>query len=141
MHIIDRMLFLIRGAEKGMIITMDEKEFKTIEGRCIISEEVIASIAGTAAMEVAGVAGLASRPNDFRGIVSAGTGKKAVKVLNTESETALDIYLDLKQGARIQDVATNVQKSVKAAVQSMTGKPVTRVNVHVSGLVLEEKNA
>ena len=45
---------------------MDAKEFKTAEGSCIISEEVIASIACTAASEVAGVAGMASRPADLR---------------------------------------------------------------------------
>ena len=35
---------------------MDEKAFKKAEGSCIISEEVIATIACTAAVEVPGVA-------------------------------------------------------------------------------------
>ena len=53
----------------------------------------------------------------------------------------LDVYLNLKQGARIQETASQVQHDVKVAVQAMTGKPVTRVNVHVAGMALEEKNA
>ena len=44
-------------------------------------------------------------------------------------------------GARIPDVAGEVQHQVKVAVQSMTGKPVTKVNVHVAGIVLEEEAA
>lgn len=63
------------------------------------------------------------------------------RVLNNDSETVLDVYINLKQGARIPDVAGEVQRSVKVAVQSMTGKPVTKVNVHVVGLSLEDDKA
>ncbi len=119
---------------------MDVSEFKPAEGSCIISEDVIASIAGTAACEVAGVAGMAKRTTDLRGIVSVGA-PKAVRVINNEHETVLDVYVNLKQGAKIQETASAIQQSVKAAVQSMTGKPVTRINVHVEGMVLDEANA
>ena len=37
---------------------MSDKGYKSSEGSCIISEEVIATIASTAAMEVPGVAGI-----------------------------------------------------------------------------------
>lgn len=64
-----------------------------------------------------------------------------IKVINNESETVVDVYVNLKVGARIPDVAGEVQHQVKVAVQSMTGKPVTKVNVHVAGIVLEEEAA
>ncbi len=117
---------------------MDANEFKAGEGSCIISEDVIASIAATAAAEVPGVAGMANRPADLRGIMSAAS-PKSVKVVNSENETVLDVYINLRQGARIQEVATQVQHGVKVAVQSMTGKPVTRVNVHVAGMVADDR--
>ena len=117
---------------------MDANEFKTVSGSCIISEEVIASIAGTAALETEGVAALAGRANDIRSIIGQPTAARAVRVLNTENDTVLDVYVTLKQGARIQDTALALQQNVKLAVQSMTGKPVTRINVHVEGMV-EEK--
>lgn len=119
---------------------MDINEFKPAEGSCIISEDVIASIACTAASEIPGVAGMAKRPTDLRGIVSTAV-PKAVKVTNNEHETVLDVYVNLKQGAKIQETAAKIQQSVKSAVQSMTGKPVTRINVHVEGMVLEETTA
>ena len=97
-------------------------------------------IANTAAMEVPGVAGMAQRPADIRGIMATGA-TKSVKVINNESETVVDVYVNLKVGARIPDVAGEVQHQVKVAVQSMTGKPVTKVNVHVAGIVLEEEAA
>lgn len=120
---------------------MEAKEFKTSEGSCIISGDVIASIAATAAAEVPGVAALAGRPADLRGIVTNTPANKSVRVMNTENETVLDVYVDLLEGAKIQDVASQIQQSVKVAVQSMTGKPVTRVNVHVQGMVSAEDKA
>lgn len=119
---------------------MDDKGYKPSEGSCIISEDVIATIASTAALEVPGVAGMAPRPVDIRGIMGTGAAK-SVKVVNNENETVLDVYINLRVGTRIPDVAGEVQHQVKVAVQSMTGKPVTKVNVHVAGIVLEEEKA
>lgn len=62
-------------------------------------------------------------------------------MINNENETIVDVYLNLRLGARIPDVAGEVQHSVKVAVQSMTGKPVTKVNIHVAGIVLDEDKA
>ena len=118
---------------------MDANEFKTAEGSCIISEDVIASIACTAAAEVPGVAGMANRPADIRGMISPNAASRSVRVVNTENDTVLDVYVNLKQGAPIQETATKVQQSVKTAVQSMTSRPVTRINVHVESMVLEDK--
>ena len=119
---------------------MDDKGYKPSEGSCIISEDVIATIASTAALEVPGVAGMAPRRVDIRGIMGAGAAK-SVKVINNESETVLDVYINLRVGTRIPDVAGEVQHQVKVAVQSMTGKPVTKVNIHVAGIVLDEEKA
>ncbi len=120
---------------------MDVNEFKPSEGSCIISEDVIAAIACAAAGEVSGVAGMAKRPADLRGLVANSAAPKSVKVVNNEHETVLDVFVTLKQGAKIQETAAAIQQSVKSAVQSMTGKPVTRINVHIEGMVLEETNA
>ena len=113
---------------------MDANEFKTAEGSCIISEDVISSIACTAALETPGVAAMANRPADIRGIVSSNPAARSVRVLNTENDTVLDVYVLLKQGVKIQETAAALQKNVKLAVQSMTGTPVSKVNVHVVDL-------
>ena len=120
---------------------MDAREFKSAEGSCIISEDVVASIVATAALETEGVAGLAGRAADIRGIISRNDAARAVRVLNTENDTILDVYVTLKAGARIQETAVALQQNVKTAVQSMTGKPVTHINVHIEGVAADEKNA
>ena len=120
---------------------MDAKEFKSAEGSCIIAEDVVASIVATAAIETEGVAALAGKAADIRGIISRNDAARAVRVINTENDTILDVYVTLKAGARIQETAMALQQNVKTAVQSMTGKPVTRINVHVDGIVADENKA
>ena len=119
---------------------MDAREFKSAEGSCIISEDVVASIVATAALETEGVAGLSGRAADLRGIISRNDATRAVRVNNTENDTILDVYITLKAGARIQETAVALQQNIKMAVQSMTGRPVTHINVHVDG-VADDKNA
>jgi uncharacterized alkaline shock family protein YloU len=120
---------------------MDAREFKSAEGSCIISEDVVASIVATAALETEGVAGLSGRATDIRGIISRNDAARAVRVINTENDTILDVYVTLKAGARIQETAMALQQNIKTAVQSMTGKPVTRINIHVDGIVADENKA
>ena len=120
---------------------MDAREFKSAEGSCIISEDVVASIVATAALETEGVAGLSGHATDIRGIISRNDATRAVRVMNTENDTILDVYVTLKAGARIQETAAALQQNVKTAVQSMTGKPVTRINVHIDGVVAVEEKA
>lgn len=117
---------------------MDNKP-KT-SGSCIISDEVIATIAGAAAREVPGVAGLANRPADIKGLVTS-AAQRSVVVNSRESTVSLEVYVTIHSDGKIQEIATAIQQNVKAAVQAMTGKPVTRVNVNIAGIVLEDKAA
>ena len=107
------------------------------KGSCIISKDVIATIACSAALEVDGVSSMAQRPTNLREIMSS-SAEKSVKVTLDGDATALDVYVNLFSGRRIPDVCTQVQQNVKTEVQSMTGKPITRVNVHVVGVAFEE---
>ncbi len=110
------------------------------KGSCVISDEVIATIAGAAAREVPGVTGLANRPANIKGLVTS-TAQRSVVVNSRESTMSLDVYVTICSDGKIQEIATAVQRDVKSAVQAMTGKPVTRVNVNIAGVVFEEKAA
>ena len=53
----------------------------------------------------------------------------------------MDISVNLKYGANIPEVAETLQKAVKDAVQNMTGITVSKVNVHVAGIVFPQSPA
>ena len=115
---------------------MSEQTYKSTDGSCIISEEVIATIACNAALEVDGVAEMGQRPINIRGVM-ASASSRAVAVVSNANETVLDVYIRPKMDAHIPTMAEAVQTAVKNAVQSMTGSPVTKVNIHVARAVAE----
>lgn len=116
---------------------MSEPEKKEAGGELIISEDVIASIAVNAARDVEGVSGLASRPNDFAKLFKGDRSQKSVRVWNGDNDVKIQMYVAIKNTANIPTVASAVQRSVKNAVQGMTGKVVTKVNVNIAGVDFE----
>ena len=117
---------------------MSDMKDTNASGNTVISEEVIATIASSAALEVEGVASMAQKPADLKGLVSS-AAERSVKVITVNDENILDLYVNLKSSAKIPDVSLAVQKNVKSEVQAMTGKPVTKINVHVAGIVFDEE--
>ena len=52
---------------------------------------------------------------------------------------AVDLYIIVKYGVRIPDVALAVQENVKQAIETMTGLTVVEVNIHVQGVGVPEE--
>lgn len=114
----------------------DNKEAKEIEENGIkISDEVVATIAGKAASEVEGVYSMAG---GFAGGISEVFGKKnytkGIKVDNTEKGLKIDVNIIVEYGARIPDVAYEIQNRVKKAIENMTGLKIDEINVHIQGV-------
>lgn len=110
------------------------------DGSLKISEDVIATIAGTAAADVKGIAGLSLRPfSDIKGIVRHKPTGHAIRMEMHDGEAVLDISVNLYLGAHIPEVAAELQTRVKDAVQTMTGISVAKVHVHVAGVVLTDE--
>lgn len=100
-----------------------------------VADDVIASIAGIAAAEVAGVAGLGGGLGLGLGeVLGKRPAARGVRVEVGTREAAVDVYLHVAYGVQIPVVAQRVQENVKRAVESMTGLDVVEVNVHVQGL-------
>lgn len=108
-------------------------------GMVKITDEVVAIIAGIAAMEVPGVS---SMSGGIAGGIAEALGRKnlskGVKVEVGEREAAIDLYLIIEYGYRIPEVAWNVQERVKKSVETMTGLNVVEVNIHVQGVNIEK---
>ena len=119
----------------------NKKEEIVEENGIKIADDVVATIAGKAASEVVGVYSMAG---GFAGGISEVFGKKSytkgIKVDDTEKELKIDVNIIVEYGARIPDVAYEIQNRVKKAIESMTGLIVEEVNVHVQGVNTEFKN-
>ncbi|MCR5438803.1 Uncharacterized conserved protein YloU, alkaline shock protein (Asp23) family [Selenomonas sp. WCT3] len=118
-----------------------EKEIKKTGtlGSIRIADEVVSIIAGLAATEVEGIAGMSG---GIAGGIAEMLGRKnfakGVKVEVGEKEAAVDLYIIVKYGVRIPDIALAAQENVKQAIETMTGLSVVEVNVHVQGVGFPE---
>jgi len=105
---------------------------KTEIGTIQIAPEVIGVIAGLATVEVPGVAGMSG---GFVGGIAELLGRKnlakGVKVEVGQREAAVDVSIVVEFGRRIPEVASEIQRNVKNAIESMTGLHVVAVNVHI----------
>ena len=109
-------------------------------GTITYANEVIAIIAGVAANEVEGIAGMCTS-----GGISEVFGRnrnitKGVKVEIGSEEASVDLYVVIEYGTPIQTAALNVQEGVRKAIETMTGLHVVRVDVHVQGVSFEKEN-
>lgn len=112
------------------------------KGSLTISEDVISAIATNAAKDVDGVSSFSNRPVDVVNTIKQGSLKvmSPVRVLQDGENIAISIYLNLKPNKKISEVAENVQLNVKEAIQNMTGRTVTKVNVVIAGIDFDESD-
>ncbi len=110
------------------------------KGSVSFANDVIATIAGLAVMDIEGIAGMTGGVVD--GIVELVGRKnftKGIKVEAGNKEAAIDAHVVIKYGEKIQEVAEKAQEAVKKAVENMTGLKVIEVNVHVQGIAFEKE--
>ncbi|SHG65075.1 Uncharacterized conserved protein YloU, alkaline shock protein (Asp23) family [Thermosyntropha lipolytica DSM 11003] len=104
-----------------------------------IADEVVSTIAGLAASEVEGVAAMSGTwGTELVEKLGRKNYGKGIKVEVSGEETKIDIFVVVEFGYPIPQVAGNVQKEVKMAVETMTGLTVTQVNVYVAGVSMKK---
>ena len=112
----------------------------TVQGTVHIAEDVSMELAKKTLLTVPGVQpanpGIASK---------LGIGRKAsdgIRVAVEEGKPPIitvDVFILIKYGLRIPDVAWDVQESVKSNLEQYTGYAVKAVNINVQGVYFEGK--
>lgn len=123
------------------VVNSNEASNVEIATNLNISEDVIGIIAGLAASEVEGIAGMTLGFVDGINQI-LGTNKKyskGVKISLEGKKVTIDLYVNVKYGVRIPDIAWAAQNAVKNAVENMTGLEVTSVNINVQGITFEKE--
>lgn len=109
----------------------DGREYGSVK----ISDDVVAIIAGVAATEIPGVAGMSG---GITGGITEMLGmknlSKGVKVELGSEEVAVDIFIIVEYGSHITEIGKKVQENVKSSIETMTGLNVVEVNVSVQGV-------
>jgi uncharacterized alkaline shock family protein YloU len=121
-------------------LSFEMESYSSELGKVEISPEVIEVIASIAASDVEGVASM--RGSFASGVVERlgkKTHGKGVKVELSESGISIDIYVSMKYGVAIPDVAQKIQDYVRQALLDMTALEATDINVFVVGVQFDSK--
>ncbi|GGF11376.1 hypothetical protein GCM10010954_07490 [Halobacillus andaensis] len=106
-------------------------------GHITISNDVISTIAGGAAVECYGIVGMASK-NQLRDglaeMLRRENFSKGVVVRQAEDHVHIDMYIIVSYGTKISEVAHNVQSQVKYALNKNVGLSVNSVNIYIQGV-------
>jgi uncharacterized alkaline shock family protein YloU len=114
-----------------------------IAGETIVEDDVVASIAGLAAREVEGVAGL-GKSSVRRALTErlAGTGDKAKLGVGVEvgkKEAIVDLSLVIVYGFNIPKIVAEVRKKVASRLMEISGLVAKEINVVVASIEFPEK--
>ena len=121
------------GEHKGYIKNSHEK------GSINISEDVVAIIAASAAVEVEGVRGLHySHGKELTHMIGKRGFARGVKLSIEGENIAIDVHIVAEMGYSVSEVGAAIQKAVVTAVEDAVGAKVSAVNVHVGGVALKK---
>lgn len=112
-------------------------ELKTKYGQVEISNEVVATIAGGAAVDCYGIVGMASKHQIKDGlteILRRENFTRGVIVRQENEEVHIDMYIIVSYGTKISEVAHNVQSKVKYTLDKTVGLSADSVNIYVQGV-------
>ena len=106
-------------------------------GHVSISDDVIASVAGGAAVSCYGIIGMASKNQVKDGITEILRKEnyaKGIVVKKDEEKLEIDLYIIVMYGTKISEIANNVQSSVKYQIEKTLGVKVDEINIYIQGI-------
>jgi len=113
-------------------------------GRTVISDTVVATIAGRAAREVEGVHMGGSASRTAGGILGSITGSESqtrgLSVEVGQVEAAIDFTMGIEYGRNILQTVDEVRRRISGHVENMTGLWVTELNATISDIIFPEED-
>ncbi|MBQ9048096.1 MAG: Asp23/Gls24 family envelope stress response protein [Solobacterium sp.] len=112
-------------------------EKKTNYGNITVSEEAVASLAGSIITECYGVVGMASRKvlkDGWAELLKKENLARGVVVRRKNGGLEIDLYIIVSFGVKISEVVSEAQKKVKYVLEKSLSQEITAVNVFVQGV-------
>ncbi len=108
------------------------------QGTVSLSDDLIATIAGTAAVENYGIVAMKSKSasDTILQLVGSENMKRGVRVsvLEDGSTVDIDLHVTVMYGVSLPAVAQNAISNVKYRVEDLTGLHVRNINVYVESI-------
>ncbi|MCH5584935.1 Asp23/Gls24 family envelope stress response protein [Shimazuella sp. AN120528] len=114
-------------------------QFSNKLGHINVANDVIATLAGVAALECYGLVGMASRSQLKDGITELlrrDNSSKGIEVHTDKDNVTIDMHIIVGYGTKISEVAKGVQSRVKYTLNELLGIQVEHVNIFIQGVRL-----
>jgi uncharacterized alkaline shock family protein YloU len=114
---------------------------RPVNGVIRISDDVIADLAGYAALQTFGVVGMAS-PTVRDGVaqlLSRDRLRKGIRVSGEDGVKRVDLFVILEHGTSLAEVARNLADRVRYVLEKYGSVRVSEVEVHVQGIKVHKK--
>lgn len=108
-----------------------------VKGAINIANDVLADLAGYAALESYGVVGMASPTlrDGVADLLPKAKRRKGVRIGNAEDgSVTVDLYVVIEHGTNLAEVSHNLANSVRYVLTNMAEVPVGCVDVHVQAV-------
>lgn len=105
-------------------------------GQLHISDDILAELAGFAALESYGVVGMAN-PSLAAGaarLLHPGKLKKGVKIVNDSGKVRVELHVVLEYGTNLNEVARNLSDRVTYEIKRHAGIKVAFVEIYIQDL-------
>ena len=105
-------------------------------GTILVDENVIATYAGSVAVECFGIVGMAA-VNVKDGLVKLLKKEHithGIEVAVEDNKITIDFHVIIAYGVGIMTVSDNLIETVKYKVEQFTGMKVDKINIHVEGV-------
>lgn len=108
-------------------------------GEVRIADDVVAMIAGYAALETDGVSSLAGNATgELLNRVGVKTLQKGAKVEVVDHVVSVELAVILCYGYNIPATSSKIQEKVKSAIETMTGLEVSDINIRIAGVEMDK---
>ena len=102
-------------------------QMDTQYGQILIDTDVIATYAGSVAVECFGIVGIKLLKRDY---LNHGINVK----VDENNEITIDFHVIVAYGISIGTVSDNLIETVKYKVESFTGMKIAKINIYVEGV-------
>ena len=105
-------------------------------GSILIDTDVIATYAGSVAVECFGIVGMAtvSMKDGLVRLLKKDSLKNGIQVTVDDNKISLDFHVIVAYGVSISSVSDNLINNVKYKVEEFTGMEIHKINIYVEGV-------
>ncbi len=125
-------------AKRVKIVVADEDELKD---NVTYKKNVVISIVSLATQEINGIASISRNSVSMIKSALSKNINRGIIVEFDNNFASIEVFVNVKFGYSVKDVAFRVQENIKSIVESMTEFKVAAVNVHVVGVTFSDTDS